>query len=271
MDWAKILSGLANIVGTISRKVYDDSQKKNAEKASGAGLEVRVSRTYDDVGLSGRRDCQFCIDRECTNITLAEAYEIGVFQRHPGCACEITYTTEKKTTIQTDWTKNQWEEVNQELLEERKKIGIDTELENVYNNPPAKKSIGELRTIYAEDVEQGWISPLSGFENYLKLYSRIEDEIVGQTTVNGITISSQSRHFMQRVLGTAKDPAIFNSQLRVISRSGVAVDDISQALLHGTPSPIIINENGPSQVFIGEKCKVSLNPETGNLIQCNPR
>ena len=112
MDWGKVLSGLANIVGTFSRKVHDESQKVNADNASGAGLEVRVSRTYDDVGLSGRRDCQFCLDRECTNVTLDEAYEIGAFQRHPGCGCEITYTTEKGTKVQTDWTHNEWEDVS---------------------------------------------------------------------------------------------------------------------------------------------------------------
>lgn len=120
MDWAKMLSGLANIVGTISRKVHDDSQKKNAGNASEAGLEVRVSRTYDDVGLSGRRDCQFCLDRECTNVTLDEAYEIGAFQRHPGCGCEITYTTEKGTKVQTDWHSNTWDDV-----QERVNYGLD--------------------------------------------------------------------------------------------------------------------------------------------------
>ena len=52
---------------------------------------------------------------------------------------------------------------------------------------------------YAEDVETGWISALCGFKNYKHLYQRIQDEVVGKTAANGIVISGQVPHFMQRV------------------------------------------------------------------------
>ena len=76
-------------------KVYDDSLYRNAENANGVGLEVRVSREYDNVGLSGNRECTFCKERECDNVTLQEAYSIGAFQRHEGCGCVIEYVSAK--------------------------------------------------------------------------------------------------------------------------------------------------------------------------------
>lgn len=93
---------LKNEIVTNALETSDQSMEKNASAAENAGLEVRVTRTYDDVGLSGGRECQWCKDRECTNVTLDEAYRIGAFQRHPGCGCEIEYTSAKGvTTVQT--------------------------------------------------------------------------------------------------------------------------------------------------------------------------
>lgn len=84
------------IMETNSRKTLDDSLKYNAENASGSGLEVRVTRIYDGVGVNhGKSDCQWCLDRCGENMTLEEAYRIGAFQRHPGCGCIIEYTSKK--------------------------------------------------------------------------------------------------------------------------------------------------------------------------------
>lgn len=84
-----------NLISTDSAKICDDSLKENAEFAGRAGLEVRVTRVYDGVGLSNDRVCEWCKARECRNVTLADAYEIGAFQRHPGCECIIEYTSLK--------------------------------------------------------------------------------------------------------------------------------------------------------------------------------
>lgn len=111
---------------------------------------------------------------------------------------------------------------------------------------------------------------MSGFDNYLDKYIQIELEIVGKKTINGITISGQSRHFMQRVLGTARDPEILKERHIVVSRSGVSVEEIKETLFHGTPRKAVKGNGGYSQVFVGRACKVSVNPETGTLIQCNP-
>lgn len=91
------------------QKVLDDSLRENATNAGGAGLEVRVTRTYDGKGLSGGRECHWCLDRCGENMTLNEAYNKGAFQRHPGCGCEIEYTTKKGAFLQKDWRHNVWE------------------------------------------------------------------------------------------------------------------------------------------------------------------
>ena len=107
-----------------ARNYSDESLKSNAENASNAGLEVRVTRIYDGVGLhNGKEKCQWCIDRCGENMTLQEAYEKGAFQRHEGCGCIVEYTSNKGVrTIQTGKYTG-WNYADE--LEKRKSIGLD--------------------------------------------------------------------------------------------------------------------------------------------------
>lgn len=106
-------------------KVYDDSLSENASNASGAGLEVRVTRTYDGKGLSGGRECHWCLDRCGENMTLDEAYNKGAFQRHPGCGCIIEYTSRRgEKTYQTGKSgPNNW--LSEEEFQKRVNYGLD--------------------------------------------------------------------------------------------------------------------------------------------------
>ena len=138
-----------------------------------------------------------------------------------------------------------------------------------YNRPDEYKLLKQ----YAKDVKAGWITPLSGFENYKSLHGRIQSEIVGKTAANGTLITGQVPHFMQRVIGTMVDPEKLKNELQVIRRSGVEIDDIADALFH--PESIddpVKRANGKTSVrFIGTKCVVTINPDEGLLIQTNPR
>ena len=121
----------------------------------------------------------------------------------------------------------------------------------------------DLLTDYKNSVQNGMISPLSGFKNYKKLHEKIEKDIVGIQTSNGIRISGQSKHFIERVIGTKEDPKTNRP------RSGVEIENIIEALLHGK---LRENERDPDSIkFITDKCIVSVNPNTGILIQCNPQ
>ena len=144
---------------------------------------------------------------------------------------------------------------------------LDNSNKTMYNTLPEN----ELLERYTQDVKDGWISPLSGFDNYKQLYQQIESGIVGKTTSNGILITGQSRHFMQRVIGTMADPKKLADDLQIVRRSGVKVEDIVDALINGVSRVPKVNKStgNISQLFVSEKCAVSINPYSGVLIQCN--
>ena len=128
-----------------------------------------------------------------------------------------------------------------------------------YNDPKEF----DLLTYYKNSVANGMVSPLSGFKNYKKLHDKIEKELVGMKTSNGITISGQSKHFIERVIGTKEDPKTERP------RSGVEIEDIQHAILYGK---IRTRKSDPDSVkFVTDRCIVSVNPNTGILIQCNPQ
>lgn len=138
-----------------------------------------------------------------------------------------------------------------------------------YNDSPRY----ELLQQYAKDVKSGWVSPLSGFANYEALHNRVENELVGRKTSNGIQISGQAKHFIQRIIGTGADPIKTDATGKPVRRSGVEFDDIADALFNGAAYPAKTDPatNKSSQKFYNDVCVVSVNPDTGTLIQCNPR
>lgn len=157
-----------------------------------------------------------------------------------------------------------------------KSIGVDSSIKNLaeyyevkYNDIPRY----ELLQNYAADVKSGWISPLAGFGGYEALHNQIQSEIVGKRAINGILISGQSRHFIQRVVGTMIDPQKFKNNLQIVRRSGVEITDIKDALFsESSVVNVTLRNNGKTSVkFTGENCMVTLNPETGILIQVNPK
>lgn len=136
-----------------------------------------------------------------------------------------------------------------------------------YNDPKEYA----LLTKYLGSVDSGMMSPLVGYDKYKEYYERIANEVVGLITSNGITISGQSDHFLERVFGTISDPSHGG-----VLRSGVEIEDIIDALQNGTVRPHKEEKDKAgnvirkSQAFFTQKCVVTVNPDTGILIQCNP-
>lgn len=94
-----------------AQNVATKTMKDNAQLCEDLGYEVTVDRTYDDVGVHNRKDvCEWCLARE-GHWTNAEAKANGVFERHPGCGCEIIYNTATGSQRQTNWQNNQWENI----------------------------------------------------------------------------------------------------------------------------------------------------------------
>lgn len=124
----------------------------------------------------------------------------------------------------------------------------------------------ELLRNYVNSVKKGMVSPLSGFKNYKKIHDSLEKDVVGIDTTEGVKVTGKSKHFMERVIGTMRDPQTGKP------RSGVSVEDISEALTN----PVKVNKiktgksGRRSQKYVGENATVTINPDTGVLIQCNP-
>lgn len=155
-----------------------------------------------------------------------------------------------------------------------KSIGADNSIKTLaeyydvkYNDSPRY----ELLQRYARDVDSGWISPLSRFDNYEALYNQIQTEIVGMAASNGAVIAGQSQHFMQRVIGTMVDPQKLRDNLQIIRRSGVDIEEIKAAIFspERVDLPVSRQDGMRSIRFIGETCAVTVNPDTGMLIQTN--
>lgn len=127
-----------------------------------------------------------------------------------------------------------------------------------YNNPKEY----ELMNTYLKSVDTGMMSPLVGYEKYKEYHDRVETELIGITTSNGVTVKSQSKHFLERVFGTISDPSHGNRP-----RTGVELEKIADALKNGS---VRQHKNG-SYVYHTEECAVSVNPDTGNLIQVTPQ
>lgn len=117
-----IIDQMKKEVENFSMTTVDDGQRLNAEFLDGAGFETLVTRVYDGVGVNHRKDvCEWCLERCGTDVPVAEAISMGMFERHTGCGCTITYKTHKKTTVQgRDMI---WREAPADL-ERRKTIGL---------------------------------------------------------------------------------------------------------------------------------------------------
>jgi len=77
----------------------DDTKKANAEFQRKAGMEVKVSRTYDQIGLRRKtkyaEKCSWCLKRCGKDVTYKKALSMGMFERHEGCGCIIEYVSRK--------------------------------------------------------------------------------------------------------------------------------------------------------------------------------
>ena len=129
----------------------------------------------------------------------------------------------------------------------------------------------QLLMQYNHSVKTGWLSPLAGFDLYQDTHNRIQTELVGKAAADGTVITGHTIHFMERVFGTLVDPKKLKENHEIIRRSGVEFDNIADCLFNGSTRPIKHDDKGrSSKVYFTDKCVVSVNPETGELIQCNP-
>ena len=100
----KKISDIKELLITYAEKVVDLSQQANMDFAMSSGMNVRVTRKYDRVGLrrgtKNAEPCDWCIERSVTKefSNSREASASGIFARHDGCGCTIDYENIKTGT-----------------------------------------------------------------------------------------------------------------------------------------------------------------------------
>lgn len=223
---------------TTSRKFLDAADRKNVEDASAAGLETRVIRSYDDVGLhGGKDDCEFCKSRE-GEWSYQDAISHGVFQRHPGCECEIDYKTQKGTwQRQANWKSNQWKDVSDyDTLKARKRQGL---LQRIIT--PGERSVRAEFQLSAKEggSTDGTIRRELGnidVSRTAEAISYFQEEIRSYEVENAIVIDKKGNvvHF----IGTPDGVGLFN------------VDLDGARILHNHPEINGIVSFGPDDFFI---------------------
>ena len=159
----------------------------------------------------------------------------------------------------------------------RKSIGADDTpktLANYYKMKYNDKKEYELLQAYIKSVDKGMIKPLTSYSYYKKIVNEIDEKLVGITTSNGIKITGQAKHFAERVIGGERksQKEIEKHPERDWHRKGVSVDEIKDNLQNGyTNGKVDIDKLGRESIsYTNNICRVSVNPNTGELIQVNP-
>jgi SPP1 gp7 family putative phage head morphogenesis protein len=114
---------------------------------------------------------------------------------------------------------------------------------------------------YAHSIKSGELTPLADFGLYKNVSEEIDEKLFGIVTSSDIAITGRSNHFIARVIGSVEQ-----------ERNGVQISDIFDALISNESEVFPIKEmkNGRSQKFRNNFVEVSINPDTGNIIQANP-
>ncbi len=172
---------------------------------------------------------------------------------------EMSYNDWKETYVKDAMSKSDIAEYNK--LVETLGNNAPKTIEEYYN---LKYNSGEwdMYIVYKNAILRGELSSFADFKYYKDVKQEINEKLVGVITKNNIEVKSFSNHFIDRVIGSEAD-----------RRNGVSVDDCLKILLEADEiSKVREFKHKSSQRF---KIKgigiVSINPETGQLIQVNPK
>lgn len=260
--------------------------------------EINIQK-YRFLAALSERTCSVCSKLDGKVYYVNEAVEGQNYPPiHPNCRCttiigdyipktRLAYDPETGKSYKVDGsiTFEQW----RDSLSDEQRQAMELHVKEMKNRSADKKQYEEYKAVLGvenvpktfdkyqnlkyNDSEQwetlkdykysrmkNMISSFTTFEDYKSYKKKINDELIGLITVDGVEIKDQSKHFIERVFGTTEDPKEGRP------RSGVEIDDIKNALTKGTAK-----HREDSLRYFGEKCVVSVNKETGILIQTNPK
>lgn len=178
----------------------------------------------------------------------------------------------------------QWKEIPDSKYGKGK---VDTERKKAYNEKADRQQFERYKTLlgnnspkkfvdfqkikygedwdafkaYSKSIKTDELTPFADFDLYKEIGKEMDEKLVGKVTSNGVLITEKSKHSIARVIGSVEQ-----------RRNGVKVDDIVDALTSKDADVLPVREmsNGRSQKFSNGVVEVSINPDTGNIIQVNP-
>lgn len=194
-DAADGVASLRNSFIQQSQKVADEAERRTAEFMSNSGVEVLVTRDYDDIGVhttdkGGGDVCQWCLDRCGTDVPYEEAYLMGMFERHPGCGCIITYRKPNGVTYRQgkgDWETNNWNTL-QEQDERDKRVSLNVSYAQNYR-PVTRGQAETFKTLNGDNIIA---TKVEGYGN---------DVYVSEN----VSIKPKALHNLNKATGTAAD------------------------------------------------------------------
>lgn len=166
-DVDEALNVIENTFISASQNYVDEIGRRSAKFLDESGINVLVSREYDDVGIhttdkGGGDVCHWCLERCGTDVPYDEAYDMGMFERHPGCGCIITYTTKRGVVIQGkgDWETNRWINLREDNEREKR---IRSNESYVQNYKPVVRGTGAVfNTLSRTEINA---KKVDGYEN----------------------------------------------------------------------------------------------------------
>lgn len=148
----------------------------------------------------------------------------------------------------------------QSYREELGRASLPKTLEN-YQKIVYNKSDKENLDHYIDVRRKGNLSAVVSFSDWQEMNTNLKTAFIGKTAPNGIKIASVSKHFVDRVIGTIYQ-----------KRSGVSIRNLQKIIANGQIAEVKTDKKGrkSQRIYIDELCDITINPETGELIQCNP-
>lgn len=162
---------------------------------------------------------------------------------------------------------NEWQSRQRALLKKHPDMKRNYARESIEKRSISAKEItmyknNLLSKGYNAALKKGDISSFVTYDIYKSVADKIDKELVGLKTKDGIIIKGYKTHFIDRQIGQYESS---NEPIKGL-RQGVPIESLKECLLN---SKEIRKKSDTDWNYINEDCKITLNPRTGILIQTN--
>lgn len=112
---------------------------------------------------------------------------------------------------------------------------------------------------YKWAIDNGVISPLITVSLYKKIAKLVKEIAIGKRAADGTIIKEVTSHCIDRLCGTTEKE-------NGIKHEGISITDFRETLFHGQ---VKRDTETNTIIFIGDKCKIAIDPQKGRIKQCN--